>query len=120
MNLRNRVHLIGNLGNDPEVKKTENGKTLAKFSLATNDYYNNQEGEKVKDTQWHNIVVWGRSVDFVEKYLKKGHEIALEGKLNHRSYEDKNGQKKYFTEVVVNEILLLKARESEEKADLPF
>ena len=105
--LRNKVQLIGNLGNDPEVITLESGKKLAKFSLATNEHYKNVKGEKVIDTQWHQIVVWNKTAEIVEKYLVKGSEVALEGKLNSRSYEDKEGVKKYITEVVVNELLML-------------
>jgi single-strand DNA-binding protein len=109
-NLRNRVNLIGNLGTDPEVKNLESGKILAKFPLATSENYKNSEGQKISETQWHNLVVWGRTASFVEKYLKKGNEIAVEGKLSHRSYEDKDGIKKYVTEVIVNEVLILKTQ----------
>ena len=105
--IRNKVQLIGNLGNDPDVKQLESGKTLAKLSLATNDRYTNQKGEKIEDTQWHNLVAWGKTAEVAEKYLKKGSEVAIEGKLTSRSYEDKEGQKKYITEVIVNEILML-------------
>ncbi len=80
---------------------------MAKFTIATNENYKNDKGEKVTDTQWHNVVAWGKTAEFVEKYLSKGKEVALEGKLTHRSYEDKNGDKKYFTEVVADEFLLL-------------
>lgn len=111
LNLKNRVQLIGNLGMDPEVKKLESGKTMAKISLATNDTYKNQKGEKVTDTQWHNLVAWGKTAEIAEKYLKKGSEVAIEGKLTSRSYEDKEGVKKYITEVVVNEILMLGSKE---------
>jgi single-strand DNA-binding protein len=107
-NLRNRVQLIGNLGMDPEFKEFDGGKVkLAKFSLATSDTYKNGEGKKITETQWHNVVAWGNSAEIAEKYLKKGKEVAIEGRLIHRSYEDKDGVKKYVTEVVVNEILLL-------------
>lgn len=105
--IRNKVQLIGNLGNDPDVKQLESGKTLAKLSLATNDRYTNQKGEKVEDTQWHNLIAWGKTAELAEKYLKKGSEVAIEGKLTSRSYESKEGQKKYITEVVINEILML-------------
>jgi len=105
--IRNKVQLIGNLGNDPDVKQLESGKTMAKFSIATNDRYYNQDGEKVENTQWHNLVAWGKTAELAEKYLKKGSEIAVEGKLNSRSYENKEGQKKYITEVIINEILML-------------
>ncbi|MFT6867817.1 MAG: single-strand DNA-binding protein [Cyclobacteriaceae bacterium] len=104
--LKNSVHLIGRLGNDPEIKSFDSGKKMATFSLATNETYLNNKGEKVEDTQWHNIVLWGKKVDVVEKYLKKGSEIAVEGKLINRSYE-KDGTKKYITEINLNELLML-------------
>ena len=103
--LRNSVHLIGRLGKDPEVK-TINDKKKATFSLATSDYYKNQKGEKVEETQWHNIVIWGNLAEVAEKYLKKGSEIAVEGKLVHRVWET-NGEKKYMTEISVNELEML-------------
>ena len=106
-NLRNRVQLIGNLGMNPEVKKFDEGKTMAKMTLATSDTYKNANGEKVTDTQWHNLVAWGNNAIIAEKYLEKGREIAIEGRLVHRSYDDKEGVKKYVTEIVVNEILML-------------
>ena len=106
-NLKNKVQLIGHLGANPEIKNLEGGKTLARFSIATNDTYKNAKGEKVEDTQWHNVVTWGKTAEIAEKYLKKGSEVAVEGKLTSRSWEDKEGQKKYTTEVVVHEILML-------------
>ena len=105
--LRNRVQLIGNLGNDPEIINLESGKTLAKFSIATNESYKNANGEKITDTQWHNIVAWGKTAQIVEKYVGKGKEVAIEGKLTTRSWEDKEGIKRYTTEVVCNELLML-------------
>jgi single-strand DNA-binding protein len=105
--LRNKVQLIGNLGNTPEIINLESGKKLAKFSLATNESYKNAKGETIKETQWHNLVAWGKTVDIVSKYLQKGSEVAIEGKLVSRSYDDKNGNKKYVTEIVVNELLML-------------
>ena len=105
--LKNKVQLIGNLGNTPEIKNTEGGKKLARFSIATNDTYTNAKGEKVKETTWHNLVAWDKVADIVEKYLNKGSEIAIEGKLISRSYTDKDGVKKYITEVQVNELLML-------------
>ncbi|OZV70711.1 single-stranded DNA-binding protein [Winogradskyella aurantia] len=105
--LRNKVQLIGNLGNDPEIINLESGKTLAKFSIATNESYKNAQGEKVTDTQWHNIVAWGKTAQIVEKYITKGKEIAVEGKLTTRAWEDKDGIKRYTTEVVCNELLML-------------
>ncbi len=105
--LKNKVQLIGNLGNAPEVKTTESGKKLARFSVATNESYRNAKGEKVTETTWHNLVAWGKVADIAEKYLTKGAEIAIEGKLINRSYTDKDGAKKYITEVQVNELLML-------------
>ncbi|SHG74693.1 single-stranded DNA-binding protein [Winogradskyella jejuensis] len=105
--LRNKVQLIGNLGNDPEIVNLESGKTLAKFSIATNESYKNAQGEKVTDTQWHNIVAWGKTAQIVEKYVGKGKEVAIEGKLTTRSWEDKDGIKRYTTEVVCSELLML-------------
>ena len=104
--LRNRVQLIGNLGMEPETVKTENGNKLTKFSLATSHNYKNQKGEKVTDTQWHNIVAWGNLAELSEKYLKKGDKITLEGRIIYRNYEDKQGQKRYTTEIVMNELIL--------------
>lgn len=106
-NLRNKVQLIGNLGNAPEIINLESGKKLAKFAIATNESYRNAKGETVKETQWHNLVAWGKTAEIVEKYLTKGNEVVIEGKLTSRSYEDKEGNKKYITEVVVNELLML-------------
>ena len=105
--LRNKVQLIGNMGNDPEIILLEGGKKLAKFSMATNDTYKNGAGEKVTETQWHNIIAWNKTADIIEKYVQKGKEIMIEGKLTTRSYENKEGEKRYITEVVCNELLLL-------------
>jgi len=105
--LRNKVQLIGNLGNDPEIINLESGKTLAKFAIATNESYKNAQGEKVTDTQWHNIVAWGKTAQIVEKYVGKGKEVAIEGKLTTRSWEDKDGMKRYITEIVCSELLML-------------
>ena len=104
--LRNSVRLYGNVGQDPEVKSLENGTKLAKFSLATLDKHKDAKGEWVDETTWHNLVVFGKQVDIVEKYVNKGDKLFVEGKLTNRSYEGKDGAKKYFTEVVINEILL--------------
>lgn len=106
-NLRNKVQLIGNLGNNPEVINLESGKKLVKFSLATNDSYKKNNGEKITDTQWHNIIAWNKTAEIIENYTSKGTEIVIEGKLTSRSYEDKEGIKRYITEVVCNEVLLL-------------
>jgi single-strand DNA-binding protein len=105
--LRNKVQLIGNLGQNPEVKELNGGKKVAKFSLATNETYRNKAGEKVTDTQWHNLVAWGKTADVIEKYLKKGSEVAIEGKILNRNYTDKEGVKRYVTEIQVNDLLML-------------
>ena len=105
--LRNKVQLIGHVGNAPEIVNLESGKKLAKFSIATNESYKNAKGEKITDTQWHNVVAWGKTAELIENYVPKGKEIGLEGKLTSRTYEDKDGIKKYITEVVCNEVLLL-------------
>lgn len=105
--LRNSVRLIGNLGDAPKVRKLESGKTVANFSIATSEIYYDQNGKKVSETTWHRLTAWGKQAEIAENYLKKGSEIAVEGKLTNRSYEDKNGEKHYITEVVVNSILLL-------------
>lgn len=105
--LRNKVQLIGNLGNDPEIINLESGKTLAKFAIATNESYKNTQGERVTQTNWHNIVAWGKTAEIVEKFVAKGKEVAIEGKLTTRSWEDKDGIKRYVTEVVCNELLML-------------
>jgi single-strand DNA-binding protein len=105
--LKNKVQLIGNLGNAPEIKNTESGKKLARFSIATNENYRNSKGEKVTETTWHNLVAWGKVADLAEKFLQKGTEVVIEGKLINRSYTDKDGIKKYISEVQVNELLLL-------------
>ena len=105
--LRNKVQLIGNLGNNPEIIILDSGKKLAKFSIATNESYKNAQGEKIQNTQWHNVVAWNYTAEIVEKYLEKGKEIAIEGKLTSRSYDDQDGNKRYITEVVCNELLML-------------
>jgi single-strand DNA-binding protein len=104
--LKNKVQLIGNLGKAPEVINTEKGKKLARFSIATNESYRNAQGEKITDTQWHSLVAWGKTAEIAEKYLLKGTEVAVEGKLVSRNYIDKEGNKKYVTEIQVNEILV--------------
>ena len=105
--LRNQVQLIGHLGRDPEVKHLENEKIVAKFTLATSEVYRNEQGAKVTDTQWHNIIVWGKLAKVVEEYLYKGMQIAVKGKLTYRTYEDKEGLKRYITEIVVYDLAML-------------
>ena len=106
-NLRNKVQLIGHLGMDPEVKAINGKSKLAKFSLATNEVYKNAKGEKVNETQWHNLIAWGKTADFVEKYLVKGIEVVIEGKLVNSNYTDKNDIKRYVTEIQVNEMVIV-------------
>lgn len=105
--LKNKVTLIGHLGMDPEIKQSTNGNAMARFSLATHDSYKNAKGEKVDDTQWHNLVAWGKTAEIAGQFLKKGKEVAVEGKLVHRTWDDKDGNKKYITEVVVSEFQML-------------
>ena len=105
--LKNKVQLIGNLGNAPEVRNTENGKKLVRFSIATNEVYRNAKGEKITETQWHNVIAWGKIAEIAEKYLAKGTEVAIEGKLMNNNYTDKEGNKRYNTEIQAHELLLL-------------
>jgi single-strand DNA-binding protein len=106
--LKNRVTLIGNLGQDPEVKVTETGKKVTNFTLATDDGYKNSEGQKISETTWHNIVAWNGLADIAGRFLKKGHEVAVEGRIVYRTYEDKKGATKYITEIVLNDMVLLR------------
>ncbi|HRO47794.1 single-stranded DNA-binding protein [Agriterribacter sp.] len=110
--LQNKVQLIGNLGNNPDVRNTESGKKMARVSIATNENYRNAKGETVKETQWHNAIAWGKNAELVEKYLTKGSQVAIEGKLVNRNYVDKEGIKKYITEVQINDILFLGSKNS--------
>jgi len=110
--LRNSVHLIGRLGTDPEMKTFGNDRSMARFSLATNDFYRDSEGKQVQETQWHNIVAWGKTADIAEKLLIKGRETAIQGKLVNRSWEDKEANKHYITEVVASEILVFGNKEA--------
>lgn len=115
-NLRNKVQLIGNVGNDPEMTVLENGKKVIRFSLATNENYKNAQGEKVQSTEWHNMVAWGKTAEIIEQYASKGKKIAIEGKLTTRSYESTEGEKRYITEVIVSEVLLLGAKDENRAA----
>jgi len=109
-NLANKVQLIGNLGQDPAIVTFDNGKKLAKFSIATSENYVNKNGEKVNDTQWHNIVAWDKTADIIEKYVTKGNRIGLDGKLTSRTYTDNDGVKRFVTEIVCANILMLGTR----------
>ncbi len=111
--LKNRVNLIGNLGQDPETKNLENGKKVTRFTLATSDEYKNAEGQKVKETTWHNIVAWNGLADVAGRFLKKGGQVAVEGRIVYRNYEDKNGATRYITEIVINEMLMLRSQKTQ-------
>jgi len=115
--LRNRVQLIGNLGQDPEVKTLESGKKVAHFTIATNDAYKNSDGQKIEETTWHNIVAWNGLAERASKFLKKGREVAVDGRIVYRSYEDKNGVTKYITEIVLNDLLLLRSAKGNGKEE---
>ena len=105
--IKNKVQLIGNLGQLPDIRTTETGKKLARFSIATNDTYRNSRGERVRETLWHTVIAWGKLAEIAEKYLTKGREVAVAGKLVHRDYIDKKGIKRFITEIVLNELVML-------------
>jgi single-strand DNA-binding protein len=105
--LKNKVQIIGHLGNNPELKTTESGKKLARFSVATNESYQNASGEKVVETQWHQLIAWEKLAEIAEKYLSKGSEIAAEGKIINRNFVDSEGIKRYVSEIQLSEILFL-------------
>ncbi|HTL10136.1 MAG TPA: single-stranded DNA-binding protein [Chitinophagaceae bacterium] len=111
--LKNKVQLIGYVGKQPDIRNTEAGKKWARFNVATSEVYRNAKGEKVTDTQWHTLVAWGKLAELAEKYINKGTEVAVGGKLVNRSYADKEGNKKYVTEIQVNEVLLLGGKPAE-------
>jgi single-strand DNA-binding protein len=115
--LKNRVTLIGNLGHDPEIKTTETGKKVTHFTLATNDGFKNSDGQKISETTWHNIVAWNGLADIAGKYLKKGKEVVVEGRIVYRTYEDKKGATKNITEIVLNDLLLLRSGKDSAKGD---
>ena len=106
--LKNSVRLVGNLGMDPEIRAFDNNRHVARLSLATNESYKNDKGEKITETQWHHLVLWNGQAKLAADHLKKGDEIAIEGKLTSRNYIDKDGVKRYVTEIVVNEFLKLR------------
>lgn len=123
--LKNSVRLIGRVGNEPQVKKLGNGRTVVNFSVATTEVYHDSEGNRKSETTWHRIVAWGQPAAVAEKYLKKGSEVAVEGKLANRSWDGKDGEKHYITEVNINSLLLLdknnaEPKNSDGKEDLPF
>ena len=110
--IKNKVQLIGHIGQTPEIFTFDGGNKKASFSMATNSSYKNKAGDKVEDTQWHNIVVYGKTVDVIENFVTKGREVAIEGKLNTRSYEGKDGDKRYITEIILSELVLLGKKEA--------
>lgn len=109
--IANRVQLTGNLGRDPELREFEGGKKKVRFSLATTEQFSFGNGNSKEDTQWHQVVAWGRTAEEVMSALKKGSRVALEGRLVHGSYDTKEGQKRYFTEVVLNQFQVLERKE---------
>lgn len=110
--IRNKVQLIGRLGTKPEFKEFESGKKKTSFSLATNEYYYNKAGEKIEETTWHNMVAWEKTAERLAKLTDKGTEIAIEGKISNRSYEDKDGTKKYLTEIIIDDFIVFGERVS--------
>ena len=108
--LRNRVQLIGNLGSNPEIKNIGNNRKMALLKIATNESYRDASGKKVENTQWHSVIAWGNVADIAERFLEKGIEVAIEGKLVHRNFDDKSGNKRYVTEIVANELVMLSKR----------
>ena len=111
-NLRNKVQLIGNVGQTPEIISIQKGKKLAKLTLATNENYKDSNGERKTETQWHNLIAWGKAAEIIENYVKKGEEIAIEGKIMYETYEAKDGAKKYATKIRINEVLMLSGTNS--------
>lgn len=114
--MRNRVTLIGRLGKDPEMTTHEGGRKRTVFSLATNENYTNSKGEKVEQVQWHNVVFWGKPAEIAAEYLKKGREVAIDGRISTRSYDDEKGTRRYVTEIVGNELVLLSGKEAAKTA----
>ncbi|MFC3417703.1 single-stranded DNA-binding protein [Algoriphagus hitonicola] len=117
--LRNKVQLIGHLGDKVEIKNLDSGQILGRVSIATNETYKNQKGERVDNTTWHRLVLWGKQAEILQKYTDKGSEVAVEGKISNRSYTDKDGNKRYTTEIVVNDFTFLSRRNSSQPAPKP-
>jgi single-strand DNA-binding protein len=105
--MRNRVQLIGHVGKNPEMKTLEGGKKVANLSIATNEIYFKENGDKVEQTEWHRVTAFGKTAEIIEQYVVKGKEVAIEGKLSHRSYDDKNGEKRFITDIIINEIVMV-------------
>lgn len=118
---KNLVVLIGRVGKDPEIKRSDSGKTIATFSFVTSEKYTDKNGEKIENSQWHNIVIWGKLAEVVEKYVKKGDQLSIDGKINYRTYDDKDGNKKYITEIICNELIMLGGkREAKQSDNIPY
>jgi single-strand DNA-binding protein len=115
----NKVILVGNVGKDPEVRHLENGSAVSTIALATSDYYTNKSGEKVTSTEWHNVVLWRSLAELAEKYIRKGSQIYVEGKIRSRSYDDKDGNKRYITEIVADTVQLLGRKQEEGQGASP-
>ncbi len=112
----NRVQLIGNLGKNPEVRYTANGSAVANFSLATNESWVGKDGQKNEKTEWHNIVAWGKLGEICGEYLTKGRQVYIEGKLTTRSWEDRDGNKRYTTEIKAENMIMLGGQGGENRA----
>ena len=115
----NKVILIGNLGKDPEIFTTESGIKRAKFSIATTESYKGKDGNKVEETEWHNIILWRGLAEVAEKYVRKGSKVYLEGKIKTRSYDDKDGSKRYITEIYGDNMMMLDSRRDSDFAPPP-
>ena len=113
-NFRNHVQLIGNVGEDPKITLLDGDRKVANFPMATNEYYTNAKGEKVQNTDWHQVVAWGKTADILEKYTAKGSEIGVQGKIKTRSYTTEDGNQRYVTEIVADEVLLLGSKTAQE------
>jgi single-strand DNA-binding protein len=116
--ISNSVQLIGNLGKDPEIKQFEGGKKLGRVSLATSETYKNAKGEWITETQWHNLVAWGKQAETLERIAKKGTALSVKGKLVNRNYEDKEGIKRYLTEIVIYELEVPEKKPSENASEV--
>ena len=115
--LKNKVTLIGNLGMDPETKTLESGKKVTHFTLATEDSYKNSDGQRISETTWHNIVAWNGLADIADRFLKKGRQVVVDGRIAYRSYEDKQGVTKYITEIILNDLVLLRNGKTSGKSE---
>jgi single-strand DNA-binding protein len=116
-NFRNHVQLIGNVGEDPKITLLDGGRKVARFPMATNEYYTNAQGEKIQNTDWHQVVAWGKTADILEKYTAKGSEIGVQGKIKTRSYTTEDGNQRYVTEIVADEVLLLGSKAAQEASE---